>query len=60
VLGDIIVSFDGTPIKRTEDLLGALDTKRVGDVVKIKVFRDGKEVEVAVKLGERRVGQGSE
>ena len=60
VLGDIIVGFDGTTVKRTEDLLGALDTKRVGDTVKLKVVRGDKEVDVPVKLGKRRVGQGSE
>jgi S1-C subfamily serine protease len=60
VLGDIIVGFDGAPVKTTNDLLNALDKHRVGDKVSLDLLRQGRKVTANVTLGERRRGQGSE
>ena len=51
VLGDVIVSVDGKPVKKTNDLFELLKTKKVGDTVKLGILRDGGEETVEVKLG---------
>jgi S1-C subfamily serine protease len=51
VLGDVITAIDGKPIKKAKDLYGALDQHKAGELVKVKVLRDGEEVEVDVTLG---------
>jgi S1-C subfamily serine protease len=55
VLGDIIVSIDDQAIQKPEDLLGALDSKKVGERVRVGVLRSegGGRVEVVVELGDR-------
>jgi S1-C subfamily serine protease len=53
VLGDIIVSIDDQPIQRPEDLLGALDAKKVGERVRVGVLRGDRRVEVLAELGDR-------
>lgn len=39
ILGDIITGIDGKPVKSYGDLLGVLDEKRPGDVVRVEVLR---------------------
>lgn len=43
----------------TQDLLGALDDKKVGDKVKVEVMRGGagRRVTLTVTLGERQLGR---
>jgi serine protease Do len=53
LVGDVIVSFDGTKLSKRVDLLEFLQKKRVGDEVVILVQRGGKEVTVRLKLGPR-------
>ncbi len=48
--GDIIVEVDGRKIKDIEDLRLYIGSKKPGDVVKIKVIRNGKEKIIKVKL----------
>jgi S1-C subfamily serine protease len=48
--GDIIVEVDGVRVDSVARLLGRLDERRVGDTVRLKVIRDGREIEVPVKL----------
>jgi S1-C subfamily serine protease len=50
VLGDIIVSVDGTAIRGANDLYKVLDAKNVGDAVKVTVVNGGQKREVTVTL----------
>ena len=52
--GDIMVQFDGKPIQNLYDFTYALRAKNPGDVVRVKVLRDGKPLEVTVTLAQRR------
>jgi len=49
--GDVIVAVDGQAVSGVDDVASYIDTKRPGDVVKVKVVRDKKEMEVEVTLG---------
>ncbi|SEF79555.1 serine protease Do [Caloramator fervidus] len=51
--GDIIVEFDGKKLTKFEDLQEAKEKHRVGDVVKAKIWRDGRYIEVKIKLTEQ-------
>lgn len=51
--GDIIVNFDGQELKKSEDLSDALEKHKVGDIVSAKIYRDGKYIDVKIKLGEK-------
>ncbi|MGY6276715.1 S1C family serine protease [Methylomonas sp. MgM2] len=48
--GDIIVAVDGKEVDSIPTLIGLLDEHQVGDVVKLKILRNGKFKEVAVAL----------
>jgi S1-C subfamily serine protease len=48
--GDVIVDIDGQPMKSFDDLASYIDGKSVGDEVKLKVRRDGKDLELTAKL----------
>jgi putative serine protease PepD len=50
--GDAILAIDGRKVGKTDDLSNYLDTKRVGEVVKLEVLRDGKRQTIDVTLGE--------
>jgi S1-C subfamily serine protease len=55
--GDIIVAIDGVAVKRFDDLVNYLASNTsVGDVVTVKIMRDGKELDVEVSLEERPGG----
>jgi len=47
------VEFDGKPIQNLYDFTYALRAKSPGDVVKVKVLRNGKPVEAMVTLTRR-------
>jgi S1-C subfamily serine protease len=51
--GDVITSVGGTPVKDLDSLGGALGKYFAGDVVEIKVLRDGKPVTLKVTLAKR-------
>lgn len=51
--GDVIVEFDGRPVKDLYAYSAALYARRPGDVVKVAVLRQGQRVELTVKLGRR-------
>ena len=51
--GDVIVQVDGRGITEPDDVAEAIEAKRPGDRVKVKVLRDGAEREFDVGLGER-------
>jgi Zn-dependent M28 family amino/carboxypeptidase len=52
--GDIMTQFDGKPIQNLYDFTYALRGKKPGDVVAVKVTRDGKPLEVTVTLSRRQ------
>jgi Zn-dependent M28 family amino/carboxypeptidase len=52
--GDILVQFGDKPIKNLYDFTDALRRSKIGDVVEVKVIRDGQPVTASVKLEQRR------
>ena len=52
--GDILVQFGDKPIKNLYDFTDALRRSKVGDVVDVKVMRDGQPVTASVKLEQRK------
>jgi S1-C subfamily serine protease len=50
--GDLIISIDGQPVKKVNDLFTALDDHKVGDTVTLGIVRDGQEIKVPVTLGQ--------
>jgi S1-C subfamily serine protease len=52
--GDIILGIDGQPVQRFDDLVTYLARNgKVGQVVELRILRDGEEQRVKVTLGER-------
>lgn len=54
-VGDIVTEIDGEKLVDTEDtsVAGMVNQKKIGDTLKVKYYRDGKEVEIEVKLEKR-------
>jgi hypothetical protein len=52
--GDVLVQFGDKPINNLYDFTDALRRSKVGDVVDVKVLRDGKPITVPVKLEQRK------
>lgn len=52
--GDILVQFGDKPITNLYDFTYALRASKVGDVVEVKVMRDGKPVTAKVTLEQRK------
>ena len=52
--GDILVQFGDKPIKNLYDFTDALRRSKVGDVVEVKVLRDGQPITASVKLEQRK------
>jgi serine protease Do len=50
---DIIIAVNGKKVKTSKDLTARIANIGVGETVKIKVLRDGKEMIFKVKVGER-------
>jgi C-terminal processing protease CtpA/Prc len=50
---DIVVSIDGSKIETADDLTTYVQDHAAGDIITIKVLRDGKEQELKVTLGKR-------
>ncbi|HEX8086182.1 MAG TPA: trypsin-like peptidase domain-containing protein [Solirubrobacteraceae bacterium] len=51
--GDVIVSIEGRGITEPDDVAQAIEGKRPGDQVRVRVLRDGSEKEITVTLGKR-------
>ncbi len=49
--GDVIVKLDDTTIRSMDDLILAVRRKAIGDTVTLSLYRDGKLIEVAMKVG---------
>ena len=52
--GDVLVQFGPMPIHNLYDFTDALRRSKVGDVVDVKVLREGKPVSAQVKLEQRK------
>jgi len=52
VLGDIIMTIDGEPVRSAEELRLRLEQRTPGEVIRVVVDRDGDEHELKIKLGE--------
>jgi S1-C subfamily serine protease len=50
--GDFITEVDGKPVTESDALARAIARKRPGDTITVKVFRAGKLLDLAVRLGE--------
>lgn len=52
-IGDVIIEAEGTRIKTMDELNEIKNKKQIGDTLKIKVYREGKEKELTVTLQEQ-------
>jgi S1-C subfamily serine protease len=50
--GDLIMSIDGKPVDRDDAISRALATKRTGDTLELTIFRNGKTMNIRVRLGD--------
>lgn len=55
--GDIILSFDGKEIEDVNDAINKVSNSEVGKDIKIKILRDKKEIELTVKLVNKKEGK---
>jgi S1-C subfamily serine protease len=51
-LGDIIVALDGQKITTNDELYQALDKHQVGDTITVEIVRNGRHMNIPVKLTE--------
>ena len=51
-LGDIIVGIDNEKVGNTDDLFKVLDRHQIGETVQVKIWRDGRQMSVPVRLTE--------
>jgi putative serine protease PepD len=49
-IGDVITAVDSKVVKTFEDLADYIDNKNVGDTIKVKYMRDGKEATIDIVL----------
>jgi len=49
--GDIVVEFDGRPVRTSEGLESYIDHAAPGSTARVVVFRDGQRMEIPVKMG---------
>jgi len=54
-VGDIIIEFDGIEVKDPSQLYGQILRKNVGDLVQLKIYRDGAYVTLSINLVEKPV-----
>ena len=50
LLGDIILSVEGNEMNDIDDLYRFLDKKKIGETVKLRVFRGGQNIVIPVRL----------
>lgn len=51
--GDVIISYAGQVINSTIDLRNRVAQTRVGEIVKVRVIRNGKKLELDIDIGEQ-------
>jgi membrane-associated protease RseP (regulator of RpoE activity) len=52
--GDVVIRFDGVPVKTTADLYKELYEAKPGDEVELDIVRRGKKKEVSLTLGKKK------
>ncbi len=52
-IGDVIIEADGTKVTKMDELNAIKNKKQIGDTLKLKVYRSGKEKEITVTLQEQ-------
>ncbi len=57
--GDVIVTFDGTPVANTRELVRVVAETAVGKTVPVEVIRDGETRMIDVTLGRREEAEGT-
>jgi 2-alkenal reductase len=57
--GDVVTKLGGVPVEDSNDLSTAVEHYKPGDVVTLKLWRDGKSRDLRVKLGQRPLAQSS-
>ncbi len=50
---DVIIALNGQPVKDGDDLVGRVSNTPVGSEATVTLLRDGKKMDVKVKIGER-------
>lgn len=58
-VGDVILTFDGTDVTDTRELVRVVGESTVGDTVRVVVFRDGGTETLRVTLGRRETAEGA-
>jgi len=53
LLGDVVISANGTPLESTEDLMRLLGGNAVGTTIRLEVVRGGARATVELLVGER-------
>ena len=56
-VGDVILSFDGTEIEDTRELVRIVGNSGVGETVRMRVFREGETQTILVTLGRRETAE---
>ena len=56
-VGDVILSFDGTDIEDTRELVRIVGNSGVGETVRMRVFREGETQTILVTLGRRETAE---
>jgi S1-C subfamily serine protease len=51
--GDVLLEIDGKPVKSMDDVIAAIDAKKPGDTVTLKLLRGSKQRTATVELGSR-------
>ena len=59
--GDVVTEIDGIPVRSMDQVIAAVDSKKPGDAVELKLLRGSRSRVVKVELGDRpaRVGASS-
>jgi len=50
--GDLITAVEGNPVDSQDSLSRVLAKKRAGDMLKLTIYRNGRFMDLNVKLGE--------
>lgn len=53
LLGDVLATWDGAPLRSVRELLGRLDPETVGTEVVLDIVRAGQPQRITVRIGER-------
>jgi S1-C subfamily serine protease len=47
---DLIIAVDGKPVRTGDNFIEAVESKRAGDQVVLTVIREGKQIQVPLRL----------